>query len=142
MSDVLLDSNVVLRLLAENDPKHVLVEEAVTKALSEGSRLVLAPQVIVESWVVMTRPSDVNGFGWEPSTTSEALTVVMKRFAMLQESPETFAKWWALVGQGVRGKRAHDARLAAVMLANGVDTILTLNGGDFSGFDGIRVIVP
>jgi hypothetical protein len=53
MSDVLLDSNIVLRLLAENDPKHALVEEAVTKTLNEGRGLVLAPQVIVESWVVM-----------------------------------------------------------------------------------------
>jgi hypothetical protein len=42
----------------------------------------------------------------------------------------------------VRGKRAHDARLAAVMLSQEVTHILTLNTADFDDLPGITAIHP
>jgi predicted nucleic acid-binding protein len=43
---------------------------------------------------------------------------------------------------GVSGRQAHDARLAAVMLAHGVSHILTFNVEDFRRYPGIVVVSP
>ena len=53
-----------------------------------------------------------------------------------------FATWWGLVGAGVQGKRAHDARLVAFMRVNGIDAVLTVNTPDFESFAEIRVHAP
>jgi predicted nucleic acid-binding protein len=40
------------------------------------------------------------------------------------------------------GRQAHDARIAALMLAHGVTHILTLNPDDFRRYQGITVVTP
>ena len=63
-------------------------------------------------------------------------------FVLLPETPEVFSTWLELVTtQQVSGKQVHDARLAASLKAHGVETLLTLNGGDFRRFD-ISVVHP
>ena len=37
---------------------------------------------------------------------------------------------------------AHDARIAAAMLAHGVTNILIFNGGDFKRFRGVKTVEP
>jgi len=142
MTEILLDSNVLLRLLAATDPRHAISNAAVTDALSRGDTIYLAPQVVMESWVVMTRPRDVNGFGWSTAVVQGALDGAMRRLPLLPENPAVFAEWWTLVGFGVNGKRAHDARLAAIMQVHGVRHIMTFNVADFASFDGIVPFVP
>ena len=54
-----------------------------------------------------------------------------------------FDRWLSLVERdGVRGKNAHDARLAAIALVHGVPQILTLNVSDFARFAGVTAIHP
>jgi predicted nucleic acid-binding protein len=145
MSRVLLDSNVLLRILAKNDLRHSVADRAVVAALRSGHELHLAPQVIMESWVVLTRPLTVNGFGWPPSTVHETLTGAMARFPLLLETPDVFTMWWGWVhrvGAGVRGKRAHDLRLASLMRVHGLRYVLTFNVDDFAGLDEITAIPP
>jgi predicted nucleic acid-binding protein len=48
MSKVLLDTNVVLRLLAETDPRHQLAAGAVADALRAGHDVHIAPQVVMD----------------------------------------------------------------------------------------------
>jgi len=51
-----------------------------------------------------------------------------------------FELWLALVVSAeVRGKHAHDAHFAAVMLSRDVTHILTLKTADFDGLPGITV---
>lgn len=85
MTDVLLDSNVVLRLLAIDDARHAIAADAVC--------------------------------GRDP-------------------------RWTSIVRAGVRGKRAHDARLAAHMLAHGVRLIMTFNVDDFASIEGVVAFAP
>jgi hypothetical protein len=115
---------------------------AIQAALEQGVELFVAPQVIMECWVVLTRPVDVNGMGWDPEPAKLALGTMMDRFALLPETPEVFAAWWTMVGRGMKGKRAHDARLVAWMQVNDVDQVLTFNIRDFQGFDGVRAVSP
>ena len=143
MSTYLLDTNVVVRLLEPSAPEHRLVKHSIRRLLLDGHALVLAPQVLTELWVVATRPVDVNGFGWSPSKTADAIKLLRGQFPLLDEGADTFERWFALVvGTEVRGKRAHDARLAAVLLSNGLAQILTLNIADFAGLPGITPIHP
>ncbi len=118
-AEILLDSNVVLRLLARGDQLHAVAEEAVAKALFSGYRLRLVPQVVMESWVVLTRPREANGFGWTAAIAAEALTEVMNRFSLLPETESVFAAWWETVNRGVHGKRATMHALAAAMKVHG-----------------------
>jgi len=142
MSRVLLDTNVVLRLLARNDSQHSAAKRAVKAAVVEGAELCLAPQVIVECWVVLTRPVEVNGLGWDVEQAREGLGDVMDRFRLLPETPEVFATWWTMTESGVRGKRTHDARLVAWMRVNEVERVLTFNVRDFQGFDDVDAVSP
>ena len=140
---VLLDTNILLRLGATQAPEHADVVRAVTSLLSRGDEPVITAQVLIEFWVVATRPANVNGFGWTPAQTHRVLLGFCAQFALLDDTPAVFGHWVTLVaGQGTEGKRAHDARLAAVMLTHAVTTVLTLNPRDFGGFPGITVLQP
>ena len=47
-----------------------------------------------------------------------------------------------LVRYRVRGVQVHDARLAALMIANGVEEILTFDRNDFTRYREITVLHP
>ena len=59
---VLVDSNVLMRVLQRGHPMYKDASQAV-RILHKKKELVLVPQNIVEVWVVATRPMDVNGLG-------------------------------------------------------------------------------
>jgi predicted nucleic acid-binding protein len=66
-----------------------------------------------------------------------------KVFAFIPDTPAVFDEWQRLVIQhDVKGKSAHDARLAAAMNVHRINQILTFNGTDFARYPGIAVIDP
>jgi predicted nucleic acid-binding protein len=142
MAAYLLDTNVVLRLIDRADPAHPACQQAVERLIERGDEPCLAPQVLVELWVVATRPAEQNGFGWAAEATSTHIGRLRGLFALLPERAEVFERWLRLVtGAAVLGKRAHDARLAAFMQVHSIAAVLTLNPGDFNGL-GVRVLEP
>ena len=105
-----------------------------------GREPCLAPRVVVEFWVVATRPREVNGLGWDPPTARAAVNGLVSLFPVPPDTPEASAVWLRLVSDGfVRGKRAHDVRLAAA-LSNGVGEVLTLNPADFADVPGLAIL--
>jgi len=143
VTSVLLDTNILLRLVERSAPEHDIVLAAIEKLSDRGSKLVFAPQVLVEFWVVATRPVAANGFGWDPPVVGKAIEDLRQRFTVLPEGPDLFDRWLSLVrAKAVRGKNAHDARLAAAALVHGVTEILTLNVSDFARFDGVAPVHP
>ena len=134
MSLTLLDTNIVLRLLDRKAPEHTICNKAIEKLLHQNNTPCLAPQILIEFWVVATRPITVNGFGWSETQTSDATDHLCKLFPLLADTPAIFEAWRVLVKTGVRGKRAHDARLVAFMQIHGIKEILTLNDADFKNF--------
>jgi hypothetical protein len=82
-----------------------------------GSTLATAPQILVEFCVVATRPTDGYGLGWSPDFARTSVDAFAEQFRLLVETREAFERWRTLVTEGkIQGKRAHDARIAAVML--------------------------
>lgn len=143
MTKYLLDTNVVLRFSNPSDFQHDLATEAVATLLSQGNECYLTAQVLIELWVVATRPIDVNGLGWSVEQTHDVIKQLLSRFPMASETSQIFPSWFALVTDNqIKGKRTHDIRIVAVMLTSDINHILTLNPDDFSGVSDISVVHP
>ena len=143
MSKYLLDTNVVLRISNPSDEQHKLATEAVAILLEQSSECYLTGQVLIELWVVATRPEEVNGLGWSSRKTSLTIEQLLDRFPLLAEKEEIFPLWLNLVRKNqVKGKRTHDARIVAVMLAHEISQILTFNPKDFKSLSEIVTVHP
>ncbi|MGI9175816.1 MAG: type II toxin-antitoxin system VapC family toxin [Rhodothermales bacterium] len=131
----LLDTNILLRLFAEDDPRYEEVKVAVDRLRERGEMLSFAPQNAAEFWNVATRPVERNGFGYTPSEADSLLTSAEQIAPPLPDVPAMYTHWRRLVREaGVSGVQVHDARLVAWMQAHGVAHLLTLNPADFSRY--------
>ena len=139
----LVDTNVLLRYCDQESPDHALCVNAVRGLVAQGEDVCLCAQVLIEHWSVATRPSSVNGLGLSPDEADQQLTVATLALSCLAE-PADMAERWRKVARenSVRGRQAHDARIAALMLAHGVTHILTLNAADFARYQGITPVSP
>ncbi|MCD8487589.1 MAG: PIN domain-containing protein [Desertifilum sp.] len=143
MTQYLLDTNIILRFTNPSDAQHQLVTETISLLLSRGDECYLTTQVLVELWVVATRPVDVHGLGWSTEQTRTIINQLLERFPLINETPQIFPTWlnWVTEHQ-VMGKRTHDVRIVAAMLGSGIKHILTLNLTDFTGLPGIAIALP
>ncbi len=143
MTKYLLDTNILLRFSNPSDIQHGLAIDAVSILLKQGDECYLTAQVLIELWVVATRPTDVNGLGWSIAQTRDVIDQLLERFPLLNETSQIFPNWLALVTENqIKGKRTHDSRIVAVMMAFNISCILTLNPRDFSGISGITTVHP
>lgn len=143
MRKYLLDTNIILRLSNPSDIQHALATEAVATLLMQGDECYVTAQVLMELWVVATRPTNVNGLGWSVEQTHQMINQLLDRFPITDETFDVFSSWLTLVTENrIKGKRTHDARIAAVMMASSIGQVLTLNPTDFSGIPGITVVHP
>jgi predicted nucleic acid-binding protein len=94
-------------------------------------------------WAVCTRPIDVKGLGRSPAQTERILARMEGSLVRLGDSDDVYPEWRKLVAlHAVSGKKAHDARLAAVMNVHRIAHILTFNVADFARYPSITVIEP
>jgi predicted nucleic-acid-binding protein len=64
MTKYLLDTNVIMRFCNPSDVQHGLATDAISRLLIQSDECLLVMQVIIEFWVVATKPIQVNGLGW------------------------------------------------------------------------------
>lgn len=139
----LLDTSVFVRFIAIDDVQQPSVQRAIAKITSAGGTLSFTPQVSRESWAVLTRPTDVNGYGFSASFARAALNDVSAIFSFLADTPEIYKCWIDLVTKHeIRGRQVHDAYHAAAMQVHGISRVLTLDRRDFSRYKGIEVVYP
>jgi hypothetical protein len=99
--------------------------------------------VLIEYWVVATRPKAVNGLGLSVPEANADVEDFLAAFPCLPEPPDIADRWRNLVNQhGVAGRPAHDTRLVALMEAHAVRELLTLNTSDFARYSQIATIAP
>ena len=143
MAKYLLDTNVILRFSNPSDKQNNALTEAVAILLERSDECYLTAQVLIELWVVATRPVEVNGLGWSIEQTHSVIEQLLERFPLVEETLHIFPTWLSLVTDNrVKGKRTHDARIAAVMLTYKISYILTLNPNDFKDFSQINTVSP
>lgn len=140
---VLLDTNVLCRLV---EPKHPLCNsagEAIRALQNRGDELFVVPQVLYEFWVVVTRPENQNGLGLTAQQAALSIQLCRRFSVLLPESRGIFRIWQRLVRDyEIIGKSAHDARLAAAVIHFKLDHIVTFNDTDFRRFREISVLTP
>ena len=140
-----IDTNVLIRLANADDPQHEVANEAVTSLAASGHELRLVPQSVYEFWVVATRPNDPqsNGLGLDAERAGRLLDSFEAIFPLLNDVPTLYRDWRDLVERfDVKGKKAHDARLAAAMSGVNATHLLTFNERDFARYPHLTVINP
>jgi len=142
MTRYLLDTNIILRARDTSASNYQLAVDAVSQLLAQNIECVITAQVLIEFWVVATRPIEVNGLGWNIQKTKNEIDGVLDQFPLLEETPQILTNWLQLVSRnGVMGKRTHDARILAVMQVHGVTHLLTFNPDDFTNISSDITIV-
>ena len=132
----LLDTNILLRTINPNDPKHIITTAAIDTLNARRERVVIAPQNLIEFWNVCTRPSDKNGLGFTLKKTQIEVERLKRLFIFLPDTQEIYTQWERLVKTyEVKGAKVHDTRLVAFMLVHQISHILTFNVRDFRRFD-------
>jgi predicted nucleic acid-binding protein len=140
---ILIDTNVLVRLRDESSPEHASCRRALEAAADGRLNLVCCAQVIIEYWVVATRPKDVNGLGVTPEVASADLYNLLDVIDLIPEPPDVGARWLNLVTtHRVFGRPTHDARIVALMEAESIRQILTLNPADFARYKSIECLSP
>lgn len=146
MSTVLVDTDVLVRLLTAGDPLQAPARNALRILRRQHSIFYVSVQNVAEFWNVCTRPASArNGLGIEPAEVAKRVQIINRWARIIVESEASYEVWQRLVQTySVRGASVHDARLASVMLASGVEKILTFNGSDFARYEaeGIEALAP
>jgi predicted nucleic acid-binding protein len=143
MPSYLLDTNILLRSCDPASPSYKLTLQAVSNLLASGEDLSITAQNLIEFWAVVTRPINVNGFGWGVPTAASQVQQLLNQFPLLEDTSAVFTHWLHLVtSQNIIGKQVHDTRLVAVMKAHSITHLLTFNNDDFKNYPGITLVHP
>jgi predicted nucleic acid-binding protein len=138
-----LDTNILLRHAAPNDPDRPTVILSIRTLRADGHVFRLVPQNLYEFWVVATRPVAQNGLGLSAGECDRTLTAFEAMFPPLLDSPTLTAEWRSLVTtHGCLGKPAHDARIVAAMNTHGVTHLVTFNTADFRRYPHLTLHDP
>ncbi|MDJ0719207.1 MAG: PIN domain-containing protein [Prochloraceae cyanobacterium] len=143
MSKYLLDTNILLRASDRASPRYSLAVNSVASLIAQGHECVITAQVLIEFWVVATRPVEVNGLGWSVEQTEKKINQLISQFTLIEETESILAQWLELVTRyQIKGKRTHDARLMAVAITSSLTHILTFNPKDFTLTTELIVVHP
>ena len=145
---ILVDTNLLDGMTTSNRALDGLGSRSrsVVRLRAKGEKLVIVPQCLYEFWSAATRkpgppPGGSNGLGM---TCNRALDtrIFADEFNLIGDPDDLVDRWLTLVHSfGIRGTKAHDARLVAAMQGHKITRILTFNAGDFKKFS-ITVIDP
>src|SRR5208282_1790920 len=140
---ILIDTNVLLRLLQPHHPHCALVEHAVSALRTRNETLNVTPQNLMEFWAVATRPASENGLGMTVEIAARELAAFKRLFTLLPETASIFQEWERLVTtHQISGKNTHDAHIAAAMNVYGITQILSFNVQDFTRYSNISAVHP
>jgi len=135
MASYLLDTNILVARVNALAPSHGETLDALTTLARHNHRLLITPQVLIEFHRVCTRPGGAGGLGMTHEEANVQRSRAGRLFQLEPETPEIFSQWEAILSRiSVQGKQVHDARIAAVCLATGIEFLLTYNGADFARY--------
>ncbi len=136
-----VDTNILLRAMIPRMNRHTEAEELVQRMWGSSVELCINRQVIREYIVQATHPNNLN----PALTISQVMNQMEIITSLFRVADETVAVtnhlFQLLKTYPTLGKQIHDANLVATMLANQIDTLLTMNVSDFKRFnDKIKII--
>ena len=136
-----VDTNVFIAASDPDRPDHEQAIRILQAGLDGNVILLLSGQVLREYRVVVTRPAKVNGLGLSSKAAGENIESFLGLAGFLEEDKQVHERLHLLASQlGLKGKRIHDANIAATVLRHGFYQILTSNPGDFKAFGEIKTV--
>jgi len=140
---LLIDTNVFLRFVEVDSPEFEVCDKALEVLRGSEHTAYCCAQVLIELWSVATRPRKVNGLDMSPADAEREIEDIKSVYECLPEPSDMADRWQRVAAShSVRGRQAHDARIAALMMAHSVTHILTLNPDDFTRYSGITPVTP
>jgi len=138
----MLDTNVFLTATDEGRPEHRQAVLIFTDWAARGTTLYASGQIMREYLAVATRPGEHNGLGLKQADAVANVRVLRTRTTLLAEDARVADRLLDLMDQvPCGGEQVHDANVVATMLVHGIDSLVTINIGDFARFgDQIRLI--
>jgi predicted nucleic acid-binding protein len=94
---ILIDTNILLRLLQPDHPHCALVERALATLRTRNETLNITLQNLMEFWAVATRPTSENGLGMTVENATAELAAFQRLFTLLPETAMVFQEWERLV---------------------------------------------
>ena len=117
---ILLDTNILIRMINKQDIHASLVEQAITKLQADAEQFAFIPQNVYEFWATATRPKSANGLELDSATTQQSISLLNTVFTFLPDRTPLFDTWYSLVcAYRTVGKVSHDTRLVAAMINMG-----------------------
>jgi len=141
---ILVDTNVPLRIVQPGHPHRQPALDAIESLrVRDAEDFAICPQSLYEMYVVCSRPVSANGLGMTPQRAHVEIAGARALFQVVPETPQVYPTWERLIAKyALAGKRAHDARLVAIMIEHQVARLLTFNDADFARFTEIVTINP
>lgn len=140
---IAVDTNILVYAHRADSPHHEAARSTLQSLAAGSARFAIPWPCIHEFLAICTHPRIYE----PPSTPAEALQAVealreLPNIALLSEAPDHLKQLVELVTRAnVRGPKTHDARIAAICIAHGVDELLTADR-DFSYFPALRTRNP
>jgi len=135
----LVDTNVLVYSTVDTCPQYREAREWLAGLHAQQVELCVAPQIVREYLVVLTR-GDVFERQFTPEEALGELEGLLPSLVVLEETEETVRLLRDLVRRyRIRGKQIHDANIVATMMAHGVTRLVTYNPDDFRRFKEITL---
>jgi predicted nucleic acid-binding protein len=140
---VLIDTNVLIYATLSADPRHARAAEVLALRGRENVEVFVSVQNLAEMYPNLTGPKN------QPPDTPEVARAKIESIARLDGvtvlplTIQTIRKALDLCQRrGIRRQRFFDMQLAALMLEERIGILVTENGVDFQGIEGIEVLDP
>lgn len=139
---ILLDANVLIYAVNEDAPQHTMSAALIRAALNGQVPGLLAPQVLLECYSVITNGRRVS-HPLLPEQAAQVLGTLAAALPVLETSASAFTTLVELIGRHRPiGAAVFDLFLVAQMQSQGVRSIATYNSADFLGVEGIEALSP
>ncbi|MBI4359762.1 MAG: type II toxin-antitoxin system VapC family toxin [Candidatus Jacksonbacteria bacterium] len=130
----LVDTNVLIYALNKSSLFHAGSRE-ILETQNKGAYFVVAQQNLVELTAVLTKQFKV-----PLKEATDTAHIISQNFEIITSVHDTWETFTRLVEKQNKRVAPFDLFLAATMLGNGVERIITANGADFKNI-GLREIV-
>ena len=142
-SRAMLDTNVILSATDEGRTEHRQALLIFNDWAARGTVLYASGQIMREYLAVATRPADKNGLGLHQADALANVRAFRARTHLLTEDSEVADCLLGLLEEtSCAGKQVHDANVVATMLVHGIDSLITINLGDFTRFEHHITVIP
>ena len=131
----LIDTNILVYSVNQQSPHYSKARKLLEDGLKQGVSFVVAHQNLIEFVAVLTR-----GYSVKLKDALLDAESFAARFEVIAPLPATFARYARLAQKAKQTLYPFDLYLAATMLDNDVERIITANSKDFQGI-GLKEVV-